>query len=531
MGIDVPLRKIFNISIVMREKFILLASLMILSMLLLVSCAKEDDISSSEQEYITIDVVKDNIIPDAGATRASTDGASTSLSSGDALGLYVLDSSGKVVSANVKFEYSGSTWNTITPVPWSTSYKYYAYFPYQDSPVGGPAVGNTFSSTTADNVFASLVSSWTPKADQSTAANFIASDLCTALGSASSSKNISFVLKHKMGLICGRGISNYKLTTGSEYTFSGNSSYSPSFSGNIPYKINDVHYFIAKPDINTTLGGKTLSVASGTALSTYWTDPSTGDFQLQLGDIVYTDGAISHQSDALLVDKEPCGVVVYISDTSNANNSKILEGKTHALVLGRNSLGGAPWGYYGTEESTSDFPLIQNNSAIWTDFNGINKTNLLAAKYDGSTATAKWTDSEGVEQTSNYTPYKGPYLVANYTGKKPEGSTQWFLPASGQWVAFLNQVINSGGGKPISTTEGWYPNWVDNDESNPCVAYKKLSTWCSKAGGSFASTWYWTSSQFSAWYGVGVNVYSSYGVRVDADYKFGGSSCRCFFAF
>ena len=122
MGIDVPLRKIFNISIVMREKFILLASLMILSMLLLVSCAKEDDISSSEQEYITIDVVKDNIIPDAGATRASTDGASTSLSSGDALGLYVLDSSGKVVSANVKFEYSGSTWNTITPVPWSTSY-------------------------------------------------------------------------------------------------------------------------------------------------------------------------------------------------------------------------------------------------------------------------------------------------------------------------------------------------------------------------------------------------------------------------
>ena len=504
----------------MKRNSIFMACLMLLTAVFTGSCAKEDEIASTAQEYITISVVKDGI------TKATTSGGTTALSSGDALGLYALDASGKVVAANIKFIYSGSSWSSTTPVPWSSSYKYYAYFPYQSSPTGGPTVGSTFSSTGADDVFASLISSWTPKTDQSSMDNFIASDLCAALGTASSSKNVSFVLKHKMGLVQGTGSATYRLTKGDAYTFTVPNK--PTFSGNIPYSNNGTYYYIVKPNSATSLGGLSLTVEGGKSLTTAWT--ATKDFTLTLGDVIYSDGTISHQSDALITDKTPIGVVVYVSDDTNANNSKVLEGKTHGLVLYKSSLGGAPWGVYGTQEDTGNFPLVQSYSAAISDFGGINKTNILAAKYDGTTAVANWTDGDGNPQSTTYYPYQGPYIVKNFTGAKPSTYTQWFMASSGQWIEFLNQILSAYGGDLITSSKGVF-SWTDNNESNPYVAITKLNEWCGKAGGSFGSSWNWTSSQCSAWGGVSVSVGSGYGVYVDYNYKFRGYTLRAFSAF
>ena len=130
--------------------------------------------------------------------------------SGDSFGLFAVDKDGKIVIANesVTASAAGSSVNLTTTANrfYSQQYTYYIYYPYQsdltDSGKSGYAIrqGQTTSATDADTFFGDVKSGWTVNTDQSTQANFKASDLQIAKATVSSN-TLSANLTHKMGLV------------------------------------------------------------------------------------------------------------------------------------------------------------------------------------------------------------------------------------------------------------------------------------------------------------------------------------------
>lgn len=199
---------------------------------------------------------------------------SISFQSGDAIGLFVCDKTGKVVAANKKYTYSGSAWNTDDPIEYVTglgSYTFFAYYPWVSTLSGAPALNATPDISTADNFFASAITAWKPAADQSTVAKFTAQDLMVGKGTTSTpyfhEVNVSFTLYHKMGLLVTKSSLDYYDMDDPSDTWSE----TQTFSSNIPCTISGCCYFFAKPNVATTLGSKTATVAAGQVWQLYFT--------------------------------------------------------------------------------------------------------------------------------------------------------------------------------------------------------------------------------------------------------------------
>lgn len=224
-----------------------------------------------------------------GLTRATYSGFSessgnkifqTTFQSGDAIGIFACDKTGKVAIANRKYTYNGSTWNAEEPIEYITglgSYSFFAYYPWQETLTGAPAINATLDVSSADSFFASVISSWTPAADQSNVTKFTAQDLMVGKGTNSTpyfhEVTVSFTLAHKMGLLITKGTLSYYNINDPSDTWTVDQTFSP----NVPYAISDKYYFFAKPNTATTLGSKTTIVASGQVEQLYFTngEPST----------------------------------------------------------------------------------------------------------------------------------------------------------------------------------------------------------------------------------------------------------------
>lgn len=255
------------------------------TVILLSSCNNNEDYSDEKnvKENIVLNITA-NQWEEKGLTRASYSSLSESsgnktfsisFTSGDAIGLFVCDTDGKVVVANQKYTYSGGSWTTETPIEWVRNlknYTFYAYYPWVYSLTGAPAVNSTPDITSADTFFASAVSSWTPAADQSTLAKFTAQDLMIAKGTTSvplfHEVQVSFTMTHKMGLFVTKSSLDYYDIDNPSDTWSE----TQTFSTNIPYNNSGYCYFFAKPNVSTTLGSKTATVASGQMEQLYFTN-------------------------------------------------------------------------------------------------------------------------------------------------------------------------------------------------------------------------------------------------------------------
>ena len=268
--------------------------LMLVSMLFASCNWIDDDLSDctnnqSEKETLTLNVTPQQW-DDGAQTRASynafSEGSSgnktfsVNFTSGDAIGLYAVDKTGKVVVANSKYTYSGSAWNTEDPIEYVTglgSYTFFAYYPWVASLSGAPAVDDTPDITSADTFFASAVTAWTPAADQSNITKFTSQDLMIAKGTNSTpyfhEVQVSFTMTHKMGLLVTKGTLSYYNINDPSDTWTVEQTFSP----NIPYAISDKYYFFAKPNTATTLGSKTATVGSGQLEQLFFTngEPST----------------------------------------------------------------------------------------------------------------------------------------------------------------------------------------------------------------------------------------------------------------
>lgn len=230
----------------MKSKYFLIAGLTVV--MITSSCSEylENDALSSSQS-LTIEVSDANLNGKT-TTRAAYSGYATTFESGDIIGLYVVKGS-RVINANIPYTFNGTAWTTSSTVEYNDSYSYYAYYPY----IASPYTPN-FAQSTVDgkfSIFLTDASNKFHKADQSTKANYQASDLMIAEGEKTGSKTVSFAMYHKKGLA----------------VFDGEGAAGASFTGNIPYLMGTTKYFLMKPSTSTAFTDDeetySLSASSG----------------------------------------------------------------------------------------------------------------------------------------------------------------------------------------------------------------------------------------------------------------------------
>ena len=212
------------------------------------SCSEDlSDGGNKNQQTLKIEVADASL--GSATTRATYSGYTTTFASGDQIGLYVVKGT-RVVNANVLYEFDGTDWTTDADVEYNSGYTYYAYFPYVASPYTPD-----FTQSTVDDKFDLFIYDASNKfhnANQSTKANFQASDFMLAQGTTGGSPNtITFSMYHKKGLA----------------VFNGEGAADATFTGNIPYLMSDTKYFLMKPSTNTEFTDDestyTLNASSG----------------------------------------------------------------------------------------------------------------------------------------------------------------------------------------------------------------------------------------------------------------------------
>ena len=452
---------------------------------------------------------------------STTNHLKSAYANGDKMGLFVVDDSKKVISANVQLSYNGSAWSlpSGSKQKFSPKYSYFVYYPYQSSLTGLPAQGASVSDvTSAKAFFSNAISTWSSSklaTDQSTLVKMNACDLQIGKGSLTpDGTKIQFSANtHAMGLaditlgskevenvyhIKGYETYTWKYDKTTVYAYAG-------FSGRNLYHVASHQYVaIVKPGVETSFSCSSTTdadtwtgevkvkpnadaVAKGTAISSRST--FSKEHTLAVGDIYYSDGALSSWSEALLSGKKPVGIVGYVgNDYWTETQLKSSNKGGHALVMCLKTIGSTKTTDIGTRiawySSNSDAgrtkvstgALIRGSSSQ-TYGSGYTETAALVAKgsaYAAATAAKNYKD-----------------LPAKSTK-----CTGWFLPSAGQYYAVMKQL---GGGISPDT-------WNITDFfGNMTTVSGKINTALSKVGANNyteyfqgVNTWAWTSSEFSA---------------------------------
>lgn len=470
---------------------------------------------------------------------STTNPLKSAYANGDKMGLFVVDDSKKVIASNVQLSYNGSAWSlpSGSKQKFSPKYSYFVYYPYQSSLTGLPAQGASVSDvSSAKAFFSSAISTWSSNKlahDQSTLDKMNACDLQIGMGSLTSDgTKIQFAANtHAMGLaditLGSKTVPNtYHLSTYSEYTWTHGTTTIhavASVSGRNLYKVADYHYVtIVKPGQATSFScGSTsdadawteavlVSPADNAIVKGTATSKRTAisiAHTLAVGDIYYSDGALSSQSESLLSGKTPVGIVGYVGE--NYWTEKQLKSSNkggHALVMCLKTIGstgttsiGTGYAWYSSNTDAGR-PKV-NSKALLTGSNnqtygsGFNETNELITKWSTAAAAA--------------------YHAKHYTELSASSSkcSGWFLPTAGQYYAVMTTL-----GAPFS--DDWTGIWDGNTSTHPKLGFfnnmttvtTNINNKLKKVGDSNyteffgdINTWAWTSSEFSSSYAVFVD--------------------------
>lgn len=447
----------------------------------------------------------------------------------DKMGLFVVDDSKKVIASNVQLSYNGSAWSlpSGSKQKFSPKYSYFVYYPYQSSLTGLPAQGASVSDvSSAKAFFSSAISTWSSSKlanDQSTLAKMNACDLQIGMGSLTSDgTKIQFAANtHAMGLAditLGKTVPNtYHLSTYPEYTWTHGTTTIhavASVSGRKLYKVADYHYVsIVKPGQATSFScGSTSDADAWTAVVSV--SPAANDIAkgtatskrtaisiahtLAVGDIYYSDGALSSQSESLLSDKTPVGIVGYVGEdywTEKQLKSSNMGG--HALVMCLKTIGSTGTTDRGTGYAWYSFntyagrPKVNSKDLLTGSCNqtygsGFNETDALITKWSTAAAAA--------------------YQAKHYTTLPASSSkcSGWFLPTAGQYYA----VMSTLGAAFSSDWTGIYGDAASGSTlgffSNMTTVTDNINNKLKKVGNNnyteffgATNTWAWTSSEFS----------------------------------
>ena len=233
------------------------------------ACSQEEIEQTKEVKQSELRVLVNH--PDAGDTRATINGLSTTFEVGDQIGFFAINTNSdynNVVYYNIPLTFDGNEWKPSdenVKLFHSPNYVYYAYYPYQEEPNGWIDE----SSETAEDFFGEIINQWEPKLDQSELEDYLASDLMVGKGVSTTnddqSGTVRFSLEHQMGLVRiayydGQNqeyVEDISFLDSKECFYNENEEDCP-----IPYNTGkDFFHYIAKP---------------GTGLVFWYMDPMTG---------------------------------------------------------------------------------------------------------------------------------------------------------------------------------------------------------------------------------------------------------------
>ena len=454
---------------------------------------------------------------------------------GDKMGLFVVDDSKKVIASNVQLSYNGSAWSlpSGTKCTFSPKYSYFVYYPYQASLPGLPAQGASVSEvTSATAFFSSAISTWSSTMlapDQSTPAKMNDCDLQIGKGSLTSDgTKFQFTgTTHAMGLaditlgskeveniyhIKGYETYTWKYDKTTVYAYAG-------FSGRSLYNVASHQYVaIVKPGVETSFSCSSTTdadtwtgevkvkpnadaVAKGTAISSRST--YSKEHTLAVGDIYYSDGALSSWSEALLSGKTPVGIVGYVGE--NYWTEKQLKSSNkggHALVMCLKTIGST-----GTTSIGTGYAWYSSNTDAGRP--KVNSKALLTGSYNQTYGSGVIETKELITKWS--TAAAAAYQAKYYTTLKASSSkcSGWFLPTAGQYYA----VMSTLGAAFSSDWTGIYGDAASGSTlgffSNMTTVTDNINNKLKKVGNNnyteffgATNTWAWTSSEFSATYAV-----------------------------
>ena len=456
-------------------------------------------------------------------------------------GLFVVNDENKVIAANVKLTRSGTSWSlpTGSKLKFSPKYCYFVYYPYQASLAGLPEVNTTISdvSISSTQFFADAIANWKSHniaADQSTPDKMNDCDLQIGMASLDEDGcSVSFEMEHAMGLAVlnreSKSVPKHYILIGyPSYTWdNGTTTLIPSatlsnsqklYATTTTQGVKVIPPSAAFPFSSTSTGDDAWSgdvnitaAANGVGTGTAKIKATKVDYTytMAVGDIYYSDGAMTHQSEALASGKTPIGIVGYIGSDYWTEKDVVISRKKvggHALVMclktigstGKTSIGtGYAWYSSNTDAGRTK---INNKDLLVKSYNetygsGYTETAALIKQW-GSAAAAAY-------QAKNYSTLPAP------TNK----CTGWFLPTAGQYYAVMTNL-----GATFSSD--WTGIWDGNTSTHPKLGFfsnmttvtKNINDKLKTVGDSnytefFGSvnTWAWTSSEFSSTHAVYVD--------------------------
>lgn len=443
----------------------------------------------------------------------------------DAIGLYVVDKNNQIVERNVMLTLgSDNKWTTSKKFLKLTGYKYFAYYPYKsDAQKVNP------SASDASAFFASKISSLSLKleADQSDKSTLLAQDFQVAKGVvAEDASTLKFPMEHSMGLaVLNRESKSldhfYKLKGYEDYTWSNGSVLTTAngiissgqklFSTKATQGIMVVAPNSTVTFTNTSTGkdewkNKSVSITINEGNKVYFGEAQLKrqhydeTYTMKVGDIYYSDGAMTHQNEDLASGKTPIGIVGYIGSDYWTEKDVVISGKPvggHALVMCLKTID-------STGKTNIGKKYVWYSSNINAGRKKINSKSLLVNSYNE-------TYGSGYTETAALIKQWGPaadaaYQAQNYKTLPANSSkcTGWFLPTAGQYYAVMTNL-----GAPFS--DDWTGIWDGNTSTHPNRGFfsnmttvtKNINDKLMKVGDSsyteffgVINTWAWTSSEF-----------------------------------
>ena len=214
-----------------KSRFSTITAVFIATTLIFSSC--HEDIEYSNLHTLRVDITASALLQASDSTtRTAISGFEETFETGDQIGVYAVDGTSAVAS-NVCFTWNGTEWVGATEVEYNEDYDYYAYYPYVASPYTPD-----FTQAATNDIFASFIADASDKfhfANQSTKANFNASDLMIVKGTHLTDNIVKFSMEHKKALALFTGDVN-----------------DVTFTGNLPYLSGSTKNFLMKPGTKTT---------------------------------------------------------------------------------------------------------------------------------------------------------------------------------------------------------------------------------------------------------------------------------------
>ena len=316
--------------------------------------------------------------------------------------------------------------------------------------------------------------------NQSAIADLEKNDLQVGMGTADNTgSKIEFSsMEHSMGLtaiVLGTQLTkktyhlnndtNYSWTEGSE-----NLTASSDFTDNSNmYKLSNRYFKVYRPETSMTF-------STGSTVDNAWTQPisitskqnmviagtaySSGyiNFTLTVGDIYYSDGSLSHNSN-INSNKTAVGIV-FMTKTSSTDQQ---HGWKHGYVMGLRE--GAKQIAWSKSNSLCNTPVVLDINSIINDLDGYTKCQNIKNRSDFSQENYPI-----IYEALNYKAMNNSKGIVNLTGN----CSGWYLPSSGQWAYLSNIVNHLGDYVTWSSTQlgfAWY-----NANCNTAIVRDRLNS-------------------------------------------------------